>query len=60
MGKIRVKPKEGVRVMDHLGRPIDPKGQTVCDNFLIRRLIKEGALVRMDKEAPAKKNEGDK
>lgn len=57
MSKIRVKPKEGVTVKDHLGRVIDPAGQLVCDNHFIRRRIKEGSLVIVENTKPKKKKE---
>lgn len=59
MAKIKVKPKEGVTVKDQYGRVINPSGQSVCDNFFIKRLIKEGSLIIVTK-APAKKTGNEK
>lgn len=48
MRKIFVKPSDGVRVTDHLGRAIPPEGKHVCDTHWIRRRIRDGSLEKVE------------
>jgi hypothetical protein len=45
MNKIRVKPAEGVVVLESIGKPIPAKGKEVDKTVRILRAIREGALI---------------